>query len=80
MMPPGTSLALHPFTHPHVGWVHAHNAIRSDLTALDELVGAFRSQLASGRGLTRSQAAAALRFVHCFLKFVHDHHRNEDGE
>jgi hypothetical protein len=54
--------------------------MRSDFKDLNAMLGAFRSQLASGRGITRAQAAATQRFVNCFLKFVHHHHHNEDGE
>lgn len=40
----------------------------------------FQLQLAAGMAITRSQAARAYRFIYCFLKFLHHHHRNEDGE
>ncbi|EFN53451.1 hypothetical protein CHLNCDRAFT_136704 [Chlorella variabilis] len=60
------------------GWFRAHNALRADMDALASMLQSFEQQLDAGTAISRSQAAAATRFVQCFLKFLHHHHHNED--
>ena len=69
-----------PLAHPLAGWFRAHNALRADMDALASMLQSFEQQLDAGTAISRSQAAAATRFVQCFLKFLHHHHHNEDGE
>ncbi|KAL4449492.1 hypothetical protein ABPG77_007136 [Micractinium sp. CCAP 211/92] len=60
------------------GWYRAHDALRADFAALQQMLGCFAAQLGEGRPLTRPQATAAGRFFAAFLKFLHHHHHNED--
>ncbi|KAL4443864.1 hypothetical protein ABPG75_011601 [Micractinium tetrahymenae] len=60
------------------GWYQAHDALRADLAALQQMLGCFRTQLGAGLPLTRAQAAAAGRFLAAHLTFFHHHHHNED--
>lgn len=59
-------------------WYRAHDALRADFAALQQMLGCFAAQLGEGRPLTRPQATAAERFFAAFLKFLHHHHHNED--
>lgn len=60
------------------GWYRAHDALRADMAALQQMLDRFRGQLGAGMPVTRPQAAAAGRFLAAFLKFLHHHHHNED--
>ncbi|PSC69312.1 hypothetical protein C2E20_7167 [Micractinium conductrix] len=60
------------------GWYHAHNALRSDMAALAEMLSRAQAQLAAGKELSAAQRAAATKYFECFLKFMHHHHHNEE--
>lgn len=62
------------------GWYRAHDALRADLAALDAMLNAFQRQLLAGTLISHEQAAAATAFYNAFVKTLHHHHQNEDGE